>query len=88
MEKKDALVAITLMTAVLPAAQAFGQQTFKQQTDPLINKGEEVTVYVGTFLLVIAIAAVIGMLSRRIEHAVFIALAFSLIPIVFFFFTR
>lgn len=76
-----------LMTAFLPS-QAFGQQASEQQTDPLITKGGEVTVYLGTFLIIIAIVAIVGIMSRRIEHAVFTALGLSLIPIALFFFTK
>lgn len=65
---------------------ASSQQISKQQTDPLIAKGEEVTVYIGTFLMIIVIATIVGLLSRRIEHAVFTAFGLSLILIALFFF--
>jgi hypothetical protein len=90
MKKSDALVVITslLITAFSHAAQAFGQQTSEQQIDPLIAKGGETTVFIGTLLIIIAIAALVGALSRRIEHAVFTALGLSLIPIALFFLSR
>lgn len=72
----------------LPLLQHSVQQTSEQQTDPLIAKGEEVAVYIGTFLVIVVIAAIVGMLSLRIEHAVFTALGLSIIPIAIFFFTR
>lgn len=90
MKRNDTLAAATsfLVTTILPNAQALGQETSDQQTDPLISKGGEATIYVGVFLLVIAVAAIVGVLSRRIEHAVFTALGLSLIPILIFFFTN
>lgn len=84
-----ALVAVTsfLVTKVLPAAQVFAQQPSDQSSDPLINRGGEATVYVGVFAIILAIAAIVGIVSRRIEHAVFTALGLSLILIAVFFFT-
>ncbi|BAZ70948.1 hypothetical protein NIES4106_57450 (plasmid) [Fischerella sp. NIES-4106] len=87
--KKNYMLVVTsfLITIFLPYTQALGQQTSDRQTDPLIDKGGEVTIYIGAFLIIIAIAAIIGVLSRRIEHAVLTALGLSLIPIAIFFFT-
>ena len=90
MRKNYALVALTsfLLTTFFPYAQALGQQTSAQQTDPLINKGGEVTAYIGAFLIIIIGAAIVGVLSRRLEHAVLTALGLSLILIIIFFFIR
>lgn len=85
MKRNYRLVAATsfLITVSSPA---FSQPTSEQETDPLIAKGGEVSVYIGTFLIIVVIAAIVGVLSRRIEHAIFTALGLSLIPIVLFFF--
>lgn len=93
MKKNYALVAVTwfLISTFLPYisyAQALGKQISAQQTTRLIDKGGENTLYIGAFLIVIANAAIIGALSRRLEHAVFTALGLSLILIAFFFFIR
>lgn len=64
-----------------------GQQALNQPTDPLINRGGEITIYVGVFVIIIVIAAIVEILSRRIEHAIFTALGLSLILIAVFFFT-
>ena len=93
MKKNYALVAVTsfLMTTFLPylsSAQPLGKQTSAQQNAPLIDKGGEDTVYIAAFLIIIASTAIVGALSRRIEHAVFTALGLSLILIAFFFFIR
>lgn len=89
MKSNAALVAVTsfLVTAVFPAAQAFAQLPSDQSTDPLINRGEEATIYVGIFVIILVIAAIVGVVSRRVEHAVFTALGLSLILIAVFFFT-
>lgn len=76
-----------LITTFLPHTQALGQQTSDRQTDPLIDRGGEVAIYIGAFLIIIAIATIVGILNRRIEHAVLTALGLSLIPIAIFFFT-
>ena len=91
MKKNYALVTGTsfLITVFLPylsCTQALGKQALAQQTAPLIDKGGEVTVYIGVFLIIIASAVIVGVLSRRIEHAVFTALGLSLILIAFFLF--
>lgn len=75
-----------LITTFIHHTQALGQQISDRQTDPLIDKSGEVTVYIGTFLTIGAIAAIVGVLSRRLEHAVLTALGLSLIPIAIFFF--
>jgi hypothetical protein len=87
MKRNYILSAVTsfLITASSPA---FSQQTSEKQTDSLIAKGGETTVYVGTFLIIITIAAIVGILSRRIEHAILVALGLSLLPIALFFLTR
>lgn len=58
------------------------------QSDPLIDKGGEITIYIGLAVLIIAAAAVVGAFSRRVEHAIVTALVLSLFPIVFFVFLR
>lgn len=93
MKKNYTLMGVTsfLMTTFLPylsGVQALGKQTSTQQASPLVDKSGEVTVYMGAFLIIIASAAIIGVLSRRLEHAVFTALGLSLIMIAFFFFIR
>jgi hypothetical protein len=56
--------------------------------DPLIDRGGQITVYIGTALLVVGIAAAVGFFSRRVEHALFTALGLSLCVVAFFVFTR
>ena len=56
--------------------------------DPLIDRGGQLTIYIGTALLIIGIAAAVGFFSRRVEHALFTALALSLCIIAFVVFTR
>lgn len=57
--------------------------------DPLIDRGGQITVYIGTALLVLVITAIVGFFSRRVEHALFTALGLSLFIITFFaFFAR
>ncbi|MBW4692697.1 MAG: hypothetical protein KME27_13135 [Lyngbya sp. HA4199-MV5] len=74
------------MKTLIYATQPSIQQALSQK-DSLIDKGGEVTVYIGVSLIIILIAAIVGMLSQRIEHAVLAALGLSLILIAFFFFT-
>lgn len=56
--------------------------------DPLIDRGGQLTVYIGSALLVICIAAIVGFFSRRVEHALMTALGLSLCVIGFLAFTR
>ncbi|MGA7933797.1 MAG: hypothetical protein WCA35_09640 [Kovacikia sp.] len=58
------------------------------QSDPMVDQGGELTVYIGIFLLIIGIAAIVGIFSRRVEHALMTALGLSIIPIAFFLFSR
>ncbi len=57
-------------------------------SDPLIAHGGQFTAYVGAALIVLAIAIAVGFFSRRVEHALFTALALSLGVVAFFAFTR
>ena len=54
------------------------------QNDPLIAKGLQKEQYIGIVGLAIALIAVIGFFSRRVEYAVLFAIIFSVILIVFF----
>jgi hypothetical protein len=57
--------------------------------DPLIAKGWQHVTYAGVALLAVGILALVGWLSRKIEHVVIVGLILSLILIaVFFFFLR
>ena len=58
-------------------------ETTPKQQDPLISRGGEETIYVGLFLLVVALTIVIGKLSPKIEHALFFALFASMALISF-----
>jgi hypothetical protein len=53
-------------------------------SDPLIAKGWEKIAYVGSFLLVLAVVAIVGIVSRRIEYAILLALSLSVVLIAFF----
>jgi len=52
--------------------------------DPLINSRAEQTITISVWILIFAMSSVIGLFSRRLEHAVFFALASSIIGIAFF----
>ncbi|NMF66998.1 hypothetical protein DP113_03020 [Brasilonema octagenarum UFV-E1] len=54
------------------------------QNDPLIAKGLQKGQYLGIFAFVIALIAVIGYFSRRVEYAILFAVTLSVILIVFF----
>ncbi|MBW4592925.1 MAG: hypothetical protein KME46_08370 [Brasilonema angustatum HA4187-MV1] len=54
------------------------------QNDPLIAKGLQKGQYLGIFGFVIALIAVIGYFSRRVEYAILFAVTLSVILIVFF----
>ncbi len=58
------------------------------QADPLINHGEQLIVYVGTFILVVGVVAIVGLFSRRFEYALITALVLSLGFIAFLAFSR
>jgi hypothetical protein len=54
------------------------------QPDPLVDQGGQFTIYIGIFLLILVAAAIVGIFSRRIEHALITAFGLSVIPIAFF----
>jgi hypothetical protein len=54
------------------------------QNDPLIAKGLQKEQYIGILGLAIALIAVIGFFSRRVEYAILFAITLSVILIVFF----
>ncbi|MBE9182703.1 hypothetical protein IQ268_29640 [Oculatella sp. LEGE 06141] len=58
------------------------------QSDPLIDQGSQLTVYVGSALIIVGIAAVVGFFSRRIEHALITAFVLSVCLLIFFALTR
>ncbi len=58
------------------------------QSDPLIDHGGQLTVYIGTALIILGIVAIVGFFSRRVEYAIFAALALSLCVVAFLVFTR
>ena len=55
-----------------------------QLEDPLINWGAERTIEVTVWILGFAIAAIVGLLNRKLEHAIVIAIISSMITIAFF----
>lgn len=58
------------------------------QADPLIDQGGQLTVYIGSALIIVVIAAIVGFFSRRVEHALMTAFVLSLCLVIFFAFTR
>ena len=52
--------------------------------DPLIDWKTEKTIELLVWVVIIAFASVVGLLSRRLEHAIFFALVSSIITIAFF----
>lgn len=51
------------------------------EKDPLIAQGEENIAYLGILLLAIAIATVVGLLSRRLDYAILFSFIFSVVII-------
>ena len=54
--------------------------------DPLIDRGGQFAEYVGLILLAIMVAVIVGLVSRRMEHAIATALGLSAIFISFILF--
>jgi hypothetical protein len=54
------------------------------QPDPLVDQGGQFAVYIGIFLLIVVVAVIVGIFSRRIEQALITAFGLSVIPIAFF----
>lgn len=54
------------------------------QNDPLIAKGLQKGQYIGILGLAIAIIAVIGYFSRRVEYAILFAITLSIVLITFY----
>lgn len=55
----------------------------QQQKDPLIDYGAEHIIYFGVFLVIIAIAVILGIISRKMEHAILFSFVLSITFIVF-----
>jgi len=53
------------------------------QKDPLIAQTWDYALYLGIFTLAIALVAIIGFVSPRAEHALYFAIALSIIIIAF-----
>jgi hypothetical protein len=68
----------------LPDPKTLDSPPTTPQADPLIDQSGATITYVGVFLLIVGIAAVVGAFSRKIEHALFTALILSTFPIAFF----
>lgn len=58
-------------------------QIESQERDPLIDYGAEHVIYIGIFLIFIALAIVIGMISDKLEHALLFSLTLSVVLIAF-----
>ncbi len=52
--------------------------------DPLIDWRTEKVIQILVWILIIAIASVVGLISRRLEQAIFFAIISSIITIAFF----
>ena len=52
--------------------------------DPLINSRAEQTITIFVWILIFAVASIVGLFSRRLEHAIFFALISSIISMAFF----
>ncbi|MEG3439935.1 hypothetical protein V0288_22600 [Pannus brasiliensis CCIBt3594] len=53
---------------------------------PLVDSGAQNIIYIGLFLLVIAVTFVIGIISKKLEYALIFAATLSAILIAFFWF--
>lgn len=53
--------------------------------DPLIAHGWDYVLYLGIFAIAIALIAIVGAVSPRVEHALYFALAISVVLIAFLF---
>ncbi|MBD2157273.1 hypothetical protein [Leptolyngbya sp. FACHB-16] len=71
------------------ASESKAQRSIPQaQSDPLIDYGGEVAVYIGAVLFILIIAAIVGFFSRRFEHALITAFSLSFVLLVLFAFSR
>jgi|GEM_PF-2537658 len=52
--------------------------------DPLINSSAERTIMLLVWVLIFALASVVGLFNRRLEYAIILALVSSIITIAFF----
>lgn len=53
--------------------------------DPLIAHSWDYVLYLGIFAISVALIAIVGVVSPRVEHALYFALALSVILIAFLF---
>jgi hypothetical protein len=70
------------MMTLLQLAWLMAQTQPLQPSNPLMDRAGERIIYVGVALLGIAIALILGMLNRRLNIAIFVALALSAFLIV------
>ncbi len=52
--------------------------------DPLIDWRAEQTIAIFIWVLIIALAGIVGLFSRKLEYAIFFALVSSIISMAFF----
>lgn len=78
---------VLLAEASLPDPTTLPSPT-NGQPDPLIDQGGQLMVYMGAGLIIVVIAAIVGFFSRRVEHALLIALVLSLCLAAVWAFTR
>ena len=58
-------------------------QIESQPKDPLIDYGAEHLIYFGAFLIIVAIAIILGMISSKLEYAIVFSLVLSVILMAF-----
>lgn len=81
---------MTLSTPGLPAPERLigtiqeNPSVDTTQKDPMIERGLEDWQYAGILAIAVGLVALVGVLSRRVEHAIMFAIVLSVILIAFF----
>lgn len=81
-------VRTTVLAAVLPDPQNVQEQHHTNavaHSDPLVATGWEHAVYIGVIVLAIIAVALVGVVSRKIEHVIMLAAFLSLVLVGVFF---
>ncbi len=77
------LTSSLLADGPLPEPKTLNQSP-PAQPDPMVDHSGQIAIYIGIFLLILTIAVIVGIFSRRIEQALITAFGLSVIPIAFF----
>lgn len=80
--------AIAQVRVVLGAVLEDPNRSHSLPNDPLVNQGGQTFTHVAAIVFAIVLIAIVGIVSKKVEHAIITALVASLLLIGFFFLVK